>query len=794
MPLAGVNASTLNGIATEAGTTKLGPEPLLSPIGVAGAGKSVASGEEAPSNEFRLTSDTPALIDYDRGITIAQGRVTLRYGAFTATGKRGVIYNKANPRIAQLSDDLTVVARVRGQEQTFTGQSLSFNLDTGRWDLTDIRATFPADLFPRGQVLEPLFLRDGRVFGTDQDAGGSDFRFSSCDEDHYDLQTREINFYRDENGRPDRIVLRHNALYVFGHKILPLPNFVYSLQGQRSRRSFLQPQVGRNEVDGFFAKTVYDLSANAKKTDSLLIDTLQKRGLGLGLQRELANGAGLFYLYAVSGKGLSSGSNGSQSGREVDAKINRSFNLGRSINSVFSFESSTNNSLTGGGYSNATGSLNLTYAPEAGNASGSLQLSQNNTKNPFSTYAQRQGTLDYTRQLGASWDVSLNTQYNSTQSTDQGIEGGSNSDKQEILDNTFGLGRRGSRFDAALRAEMHDDLTGRTQRNGAYSREKLPELELTSDSQRLGLGALDRLLPANVVLSLGTYNEPETLQRLTRTRFEYNARNRELKLVDRPSLRSRFDLGGGFRQSAYSNNTARYEYETQVAFTTELGRQKEDAEGNPFSALRFLATYQKLKPTGYTPFQFDALLPNEIASATGIFQPSRRAQLEVSGGRDLQNGTTNDLRGTLRLLPTRALLLNVRTSYSLEQKQLNPILADINIVRRRDRFLGGAITIGLGYSPQQSLFQTINVGADLQLGAKTRFVALTSYNGFSKQFDFQQFRIQRDLHCFNLFASYDGQRKQLRFDLALKAFPFVDSRLGQNLLGEGFDPALGAIR
>ncbi len=43
-------------------------------------------------------------------------------------------------------------------------------------------------------------------------------------------------------------------------------------------------------------------------------------------------------------------------------------------------------------------------------------------------------------------------------------------------------------------------------------------------------------------------------------------------------------------------------------------------------------------------------------------------------------------------------------------------------------------------------------------------------------------------------ATYDGQRKELRFDLAIKAFPFADTRFGRNEFSESFDPVVGETR
>jgi hypothetical protein len=63
-----------------------------------------------------------------------------------------------------------------------------------------------------------------------------------------------------------------------------------------------------------------------------------------------------------------------------------------------------------------------------------------------------------------------------------------------------------------------------------------------------------------------------------------------------------------------------------------------------------------------------------------------------------------------------------------------------------------------------------------------------------KELSFNQVRVTRDLHCFNLYATYDQQRKEFRLDLALKAFPFVDTRLGRTDLGEGFGPFIGDTR
>jgi hypothetical protein len=832
--LPSVNASSVdplqsNGEAAPGSGEQVLPQPgTLSSLGRDAAGTApIARGQEAPGGSFRLSSPGGVISDYERGYDVAQGDVTFSYREFTVRGKKGVV--DYNTRTATLSDDLTVRAVSNGREQIFNGQSLTFNIDTGVWSLSSVRATFPPELFPPGTVLEPLFIRRGTVIGDYENVGGEKFDFSSCDHDHYHVSSGRLTFERDARGNPDRVVLKRNALYVLGRKILPLPVYVLSLSGERSRRVGLQPTFGQNPVDGFFAKTVYDLAATSRRTDSLLIDALQKRGLGLGLQRELAGGAGLFYLYALSGK---------TGGRQVDARLRRQLNLSKYLLGNVNFDSTSNNSLAGDGYSAQSGTLSLDY--NLANTQSRLFLSRNASGSPGSQFNQESATFSF-RQEKNAWNFEANTLFNRTGST--------GSQSLATLDNDFGLRRTGSRFDAFLKAELHDDLTGRSQINGAYQLERMPELQLSTDTGRLGLGFLERFTPGDFLVSLGRFNEPSSLQQLNRSAFEYTARTRTLQVLDAGSLRSEFLVGGRFGQALYSDNTARYDYTVDLAWNTSIGRDPSrgrdpysfpdrrlpsgdpdpdalpNVDGGPNvddlpsvsdvseqglptapyasttlgdeergAPVQLRVNYLKLRPVGYTPFQFDFLAPNEFLDARAIFQPSRKLRMELSGGRDIQNGINRDLVGTLRAAPSRSVAFDLSSTYSLEDRRLGDITGNMFITRDRNKFLGGAVSLGLRYSSEQSTFSTINVGADLQLGSKTRFQTFLGYNGFAKEFDVQQFRVVRDLHCFNLFATFDARRKEFRLDLALKAFPFIDTRLGINQFGSGFDPAVGTVR
>ena len=804
-PFPSVNSSTLQPnldatdtasqtVFTPFGAQTLTPAPAIPPVPES---PNDIAGQEDPGGDFLLKSPNAVIYDGERGIAFAQKDITFSYREFVVRGQRAIIDYNSNTAI--LSDDLTVTARLGSVVQTFTGQSLRFDLVTGKWTLSQIRATFPPEFFPPGEVLEPLYIRDGEVVGQDEAAQGQNFRFSSCDRDHYYLRSKSLTFRRDANGNPERIALKKNALYVFGHKLLPIPSFVIDLQGRRARSSPLQPTFGQNAFDGFFAKTIYGLADTSRRTDSLLIDALQKRGLGLGIQRELAGGAGLFYLYALSGKA---------GGRQIDSRIQRTLQIAPHLRGNLNFSSTQNNAQSGSGRTSQFGNLGFNY--NTGRVQSNLLLSNSNTGSPLSSFAQQNATFNFRQQLSQTWDVNLDSRYNNSNSTGAA--------SLSTLDNIVNLNRRSALFDARLGFEAHNQLTG--ENTGSYQLERVPELLLNSDSRRLGGGFLDRYLPGQFVVSLGRFNEPFSGQRLNRNSFAYSANTRTLQLVQRSAVRSQLNFGGKFGQSLYSDDTARYDYTVNLNLSAGLGKPRKDsgrnfesqleglfdptrigtnfynaaARTNGDSPLQLNVDYFKLRPVGFTPFQFDFLSPNENVRFRGIFQPTSKARLEISGGRDLQRGFNNDLIGALRLAPSKSVELDFSTSYSLENSQLGDVIGNAYLTRSRDKFAGGALSLSVQYSPQTSTIAAIRTGADLQLGAKTRLQALAGYNGFSKRFDTQQFRIVRDLHCFNLYATYDGSRREFRLDLALKAFPFINSRLGINREGESFDPVIRGVQ
>ncbi len=768
-PVAGTTETAPNGTPNGA---PVAPNGTLLPGQTPPPESVIQSGDEGSNDNLSLESDG-LVTDEERGLTLSRSPVTLRYREFTAKGDRALV--DYNTNIATLAGNLTITAR----GQNFTGNTLSFNIQTGRWTLSSLQSTFPPDLFPPGSVLEPIYLLNGTVNGDYEDVAGENFKLSTCNRGHYDIRSKKLQFYRNRGGEPSRIVLRRSAVYVYGKKIVPLPVYVFSLLGTSTRRQPLQSTFGQNAVDGYFVRSLYDLRANSVLSDSLLIDTLQKRGLGLGFQRQYAATAGLLYLYGLNGK------NGE---REVNARLDRTYQLTKLIRSNIRFDSTQITSPSGlstAGTAQTTTTRNGTFAfSRVGElAQTNATLGFNNSSYGFGASTNGTVNIDHRQNFGSGYALEATTFLSRSQTGASSGFAGSDSATQ---DNTLVISKAAKAFDAFLRADTHTDLVN----DRAYNLERVPELTLQSSTARLPIPGLKDILPGNFTLAMGRFNEPTSNTEKNRANFFYTPDSKDIGLLGSGKSQSRLGVSGNFEQAFYSDDTARYNYALNLVSTSTAG------------PAQLQVNYAKQTTKGFTPFQFDFFTPGEYLDYNFSLQSGEKFRLNITGGRDIQNGYTRDAVLTAQFVPTPRIYASLGTSYRLQTDapgttpttRFGEVYANVRLNRNRNRFGGGAIALGLRYSPLTSKITQGNGSVDVNLGRRTRIQGLVGYDGFTSKFDFSQIRLTRDLHCFNLYATYDGQRKSVRFDLALKAFPFADTRFGRNQTQEGFDASVGGIQ
>ena len=789
-PLADINVVPPANIATNADGGALGsdqglnvPLPNAATAGAAPNGTpdlsvpstpetDVATGDEGANGNYNIVAPDGVVYDPETQRTVSRGKTTFSYRDFSVAGDRGIIDNKA--RRATIAGNLQVTAR----GQTFQGQSLTFDLDTGRWLLSSVAKTFPPELFPPGTVLEPLYIRDGRVLGQGDQGIGENFKFTSCDRDHYYIKSNRIEFYRDQNGQPRRLVARKNALYVFGRKILPLPVYVIGLvSGAGSRRSPVNATVGQNDVDGFFVRSFYDISATNRYTNSVLLDALQKRGLGVGLQQLDAAG-GVLYAYLLSSK---------TGGRETNFRIQKNRDLNAILKVSTHLEATSNNSLTGPGV--GAQNADITFTRSGTNAQSNLSFRTNSSDYGGGNNRAGSFSFDHQQNFGQGLNLTASAQINQSQSSFATQGASATTNDAATGDFNLALTKSTKLFDAQLRGELHPDLVN----HRINQLERLPELTLQSDTKKLPIPVLANYLPGNFTIALGRFNEPRTIAGTNgQTQFSglqkdradifYNANQKNYRLLGQGRSTSVFSASGNFDQAFYSDNFSRYNYTYNMNLLNTLGN------------LQLQANYFNSRTFGATPFQFDFFTPSENIDYTASYNLGQKLRLNLSGGSDLMNNYQRDLIFNAQFAPSKSFYGSLGTSYALENSNFGEIYGNFNIARNRRKFGGGELAFGLRYDPGGRGLTQANVSTDVNLGAKTRVQGLTSYNGFSKKFDFTQIRVIQDLHCFNLYVSYDNQRNQVRLDLALKAFPFADTRFGRNTQSEGFDSSVGIAR
>ena len=97
------------------------------------------------------------------------------------------------------------------------------------------------------------------------------------------------------------------------------------------------------------------------------------------------------------------------------------------------------------------------------------------------------------------------------------------------------------------------------------------------------------------------------------------------------------------------------------------------------------------------------------------------------------------------------------------------------------------------FNPTTGKLGRVNTYLNWQLNDKWAIEWLAGYNGLTKETDFSQFRITRDLHCFQAYLTADKFRREVRLDVTLKAFPLFDTRFGTGGQGQLLSPSVGDI-
>ena len=706
---------------------------------------------------------------------IGRGHVIIGYKGYTLTGDQAEL--DTNRGVATFFGPVHLVGPTGQTADVGPGGRLRLNLNRGTYTLTGPRAIIqPEQVQAQIGLIQPLYVFGGLVRGRPGFIDARDAQFTTCDfpDPHYSFGAREAYIIP---GR--RLVGRNVSFYRKGHRVFSIPYLFLPLD-QRLARQTIFPTVGQTPDEGYFIKFAFGYALAAALPGILRVEEFQKKGTGLGFDQTYGSpdrpkrGSGLFTFYSLHDK--------SRGAQDVNGSLNHIQQIG-TVNVTVNSQFQQNSYFTGLSRSQSQNTtVGLTRNVGALDTSLRATLTQNSFG--FGTSQTLTSSLDNT--YHPTETSQLETKFDFSQFASPGFAGLGGNNRQE-LDSNLDYRNRGKRFDLEVLATKYTQLSSSSSARFLGGLERLPEFRLATDAllERI----LGRFLPktTRIDLSLGAFNEPSSLTKSQRARFNLDLGTTTQKLTGRSTL----DYGGSFQQGLYGDNTAQYVLNGQSALRLRVGTK---------STLG--ATYTYLRPYGYTPFQFDYTGNTNLAGVNLALQESHAFQLAVGTGYDFnRTGSTPGYRATpfqtvsaqALFTPAQALRFRTTLSYDLNNSRLLDLTNSLRI-RGPDQT---ALDISGRFSPELHRYTTISGNLNLPFfrdrreDAGYRLRAIAGYNGITSRLDYKGLAVTRSWHDYELNLTYqdtpNGLRPGSTFNLTfrLKAFPasepFATGQYGQAL-------------
>ena len=708
-----------------------GPGPLPAPVAVP---QTTAAPPTAPGPDqvlitgerFRYTSDG----------TEVQGNVELKYQDLTLRGGR-----------AQLDQDRIWGAfpgsfSLDAKLYKALGKDLRINLDTQDWTATDASAEVEPDFF--GQyVAAALYLRAQQVSGGPSGVIGLQGVGTSCDlwpGPHWMLRSNRVTYLPG-----DRVIFQRPTLYMFGHRLIRYPwDLVLSLRREENR--FL-PEVGQNQVEGYYAKFAYGYVLNDENSGFLRLNLTQLRGVGFGIDHLLdapkqQGELSLFYEPKM----------GSLTG-EVSYKNQLSRLFSGSLD--YSFQNDS-----GYGVTSSSSNGDLTFRYDTASSQSLLGFQRSVVSTDTSSSTQFTTNLTHQERLGTDGDWSFRSTYHNSQYS-------ANVPATETLETELRWRRQFPAYAVSFLAQKQYDLSapGATA-TSAYVLNRVPDLALTTQSERLG----NRRLFGSAFEATGYVGyfqqEPDDTN-VYRTGLDLRLPGHVQQLGGRATLRT----SARFQQMFFSDGSAQWLGDVESEYNLQLTRSWQSR-----------LTFSYLKPNGFSPLRQDSYSPTSVLYWEAVRLVPDRMRLDFTFGRDFHNSLYQDaiVRAEIMLTPRNR--IEMQSGYSIELAQWRPI--NLRWVYATQRAWWSAVTVN--YDLAATDLTDVSFDIDWLPAAKWRLQLLAGYSG-AGGLDQADVRVTRDLHCMLATLSYAWETREIRFGLGIKAFPSDTRTFGVGGRGQYFE-------
>ena len=170
------------------------------------------------------------------------------------------------------------------------------------------------------------------------------------------------------------------------------------------------------------------------------------------------------------------------------------------------------------------------------------------------------------------------------------------------------------------------------------------------------------------------------------------------------------------------------------------------------------------------------------------WRPSQGTALDLSTGYSIERGQWQDILG--RLLLSKPSTLGVPTYgtfVSYYGIQPTPFAEE----RPAPPPGGFRSEFTFRYSPTLGRLALGRLFLDWSVSRWWRLETLLGYSGILRRMDITQFRLTRDFHCYQLWLSYNRERREFRFFFVVKAFPIFQQLFGASNQGAFLDTSVG---
>ena len=628
-----------------------------------------------------------------------------------------------------------------GKDAVVTGEQISVDFDKKIYHAVDSKAVLAPSLI-QGSFLKDLYTHGQQSYGSGNEQQILNGGITSCEllHPHYELNGENIII------RPGkRVIFRKAKLKLFGRTVLQIPYLSIPLDNRSYNNT---PEVGQSQQEGYFIKTRFGTPLHGNDDLYARLDYMSKLGVGIGADYLYKNSVvnGVLNVYTIIGPGEM---------LKITDQHQQKFKWGTL---TLNTDHENNNYLVQPGSVLENEKALLTF-PQGNNATTRLTANYTGSSTSgLSTTSEALGVSD-SRKFGSKTTTTIDVNYQNSQSTFLGSTG-SVSNTQETMNVRFDGQQELDKATAELQYQRQIPVGSTMAVFG--SSDITPELSLTSDAKRLVGEPFASALPFKTSVSIGQFSDEFGGSAVTRDSFDLR-----FQKPDRSTGAFHSELSGEFRQGIYSDGTAQYLLNLAETESYKVGR---DASFN--------VHYNYLRPYGYSPVSLDQTGQQNTATADFSVKASKTFTIGTQSGYDLLRLQQSEVAWQpvgvrMEWQPKDYLLFRSQATYDTFQGAWSNIRLDTS-------YKPGAtfVSIGTYYDGIQHTFSNVNAFVDNLTWGKTKVSAILTYDGYTKQFDNQQYSLTYDLHCWEAVMTYQIQQtgfepgRTITFMLRLKALPY----------------------